>query len=289
MNPDTYLIEVFHNGEIRKEKLKEGVYENYHTLISTEVGAGDTVRIENLETFAKKVKKAYSRPSQPRFPHFPMDVYLLHDSATLALEKAVHGGKICVATEQERPFDYSQETQAYLTARIKDGHESLLEHITLTWECTGASRALLQQLARHRHISLSVQSTRWALKRTLGKKGAEPDWIIPPALDIRNTENAGSTKREDAQIIKDWLEVTHNIIQIMTSAYGNDTAKYFIPECAPTHFLVTANLREWRYIIKLRTQPNVLPEFQEFCHRIVDSLEYSLLTTDKILGRLLLL
>ncbi len=40
---------------------------------------------------------------------------------------------------------------------IKAGHESILEHINLTYSIKGISRALLQEVARHRHISLSVE------------------------------------------------------------------------------------------------------------------------------------
>lgn len=48
---------------------------------------------------------------------------------------------------------------------IKSGHESILEHITLTYEVNNLSRACLQELARHRHISLSVESTRHTLRK----------------------------------------------------------------------------------------------------------------------------
>lgn len=41
------------------------------------------------------------------------------------------------------------------------GHRSVLEHISFTFEVSGVSRALLAQLSRHRHISLSVQSQRY--------------------------------------------------------------------------------------------------------------------------------
>ena len=53
---------------------------------------------------------------------------------------------------------------------IKAGHESILEHITLTYSVKGLSRACLQELARHRHISLSVESTRHTLKKNTNKK-----------------------------------------------------------------------------------------------------------------------
>ena len=62
---------------------------------------------------------------------------------------------------------------------IKAGHESILEHITLTYSIKGISRALLQELARHRHISLSVESTRHTLRKFL----TEPQPLTTGDLD----------------------------------------------------------------------------------------------------------
>ena len=52
-----------------------------------------------------------------------------------------------------------------LTRRIKENHGSILEHINLTYSIEGLSRACLQELARHRLISLSVESTRYTLTK----------------------------------------------------------------------------------------------------------------------------
>lgn len=46
-------------------------------------------------------------------------------------------------------------------------HESVLEHIVFNFYITGISRACLQELARHRMASLSVESTRYTLKKLL--------------------------------------------------------------------------------------------------------------------------
>ncbi|MFU8837906.1 MAG: FAD-dependent thymidylate synthase, partial [Thiohalomonadaceae bacterium] len=43
-------------------------------------------------------------------------------------------------------------------------HASTLEHLVYTFYIEGISRALLQELARHRIASLSVKSTRYTLK-----------------------------------------------------------------------------------------------------------------------------
>ena len=61
----------------------------------------------------------------------------------------------------------SEKPAKFLKHVIKVGHESVLEHITITYEINNISRACLQELARHRHISLSVESTRHTLKRIL--------------------------------------------------------------------------------------------------------------------------
>ena len=50
---------------------------------------------------------------------------------------------------------------------INAGHESILEHINLTYSVQKLSRACLQELARHRHISLSVESTRHTLREKI--------------------------------------------------------------------------------------------------------------------------
>ena len=41
---------------------------------------------------------------------------------------------------------------------IKAGHESILEHINLTYSIKGISRALLQEVARHRSLFVKVCS-----------------------------------------------------------------------------------------------------------------------------------
>ena len=56
----------------------------------------------------------------------------------------------------------SRPTSIFAIAKAckKSGHMSVLEHINFTFHITGVSRALLAQLSRHRHISLSVRSQR---------------------------------------------------------------------------------------------------------------------------------
>jgi thymidylate synthase (FAD) len=55
---------------------------------------------------------------------------------------------------------------------IAQGHTSTLEHMVFVFDIEQLSRAALQELARHRHASLSVRSTRYTLSSQL--KDEEP-------------------------------------------------------------------------------------------------------------------
>jgi thymidylate synthase (FAD) len=48
----------------------------------------------------------------------------------------------------------------FIRSAIKRGHHSILEHATATFRILGASRAVTQQLVRHRLASFSQQSQR---------------------------------------------------------------------------------------------------------------------------------
>ena len=76
---------------------------------------------------------------------------------------ALKAGLICTASEDKIE---KYDPEIFLSKLVKAGHESVIEHINYTFTIECVSRALLQELARHRHISLSVQSTRWALNKT---------------------------------------------------------------------------------------------------------------------------
>ena len=132
---------------------------------------------------------------------------------------------------------------------IKAGHESILEHINLTYSVKGISRALLQELARHRHISLSVESTRHTLKKYLENE----QWI----------ENLADKL---LPIKRDFLYYVSQLAQI--SDYTNDELKYYLPEFWPTNLILTANIRELRHILNLRTAPQALREFRDLAHEL---------------------
>ena len=147
-----------------------------------------------------------------------------------------------------------------LTRIIKAGHESILEHINLTYLVEGLSRACLQELARHRHISLSVESTRHTLREQLKDISFFNDLA----------EGYQSLARSFA------------IFAVTTPDLSNDELKYYLPEFWPTNLVLTSNIRELRHILKLRTAPVALKEFRTLARAMYEAVpeEYKYLLAD---------
>ncbi len=172
-----------------------------------------------------------------------MNVTLL-DATSLTL--AAKAAKLCIGKEWT-----DGDEAAYLKTIIQRGHESVLEHVVYVFEVQGLSRACLQQLARHRHISLSVKSTRWALDK-------HADYYVPLELEEPDAE--------------DWKYALDGVLadtKTLKAAYGNDVAKYILPECVTTDLILTLNLRELRHIYKLRTGRTAMIEFQHLAKALV--------------------
>ena len=162
---------------------------------------------------------------------------------------------------------------------IKLGHESILEHITLTYSVEGLSRACLQELARHRHISLSVESTRHTLKKQLKEDISKLMQAIEDVLPVRVvTRKADGKFGYCHEMYVEWLK---KILEANPDI-SNDELKYFLPEFWPTNLKLTSNIRELRHILKLRTNPAALKEFRVLAYSLYEAIpeEYRYMLED---------
>lgn len=146
---------------------------------------------------------------------------------------------------------------------IKLRHESVLEHITLTYSVKGLSRALLQELARHRHISLSVESTRHTLDKYMSMSEGEILEFFEKYLDTLPLTIDKELKRICSSVYFGVLRSIKNFQNL-----PNDELKYFLPEFWPTNLILTVNIRELRHIIELRTNPAALEEFRVLAYSL---------------------
>lgn len=190
-----------------------------------------------------------------------MTITLMHHTP---LETCAHAIRTCWQS-----FDNSDEggeKDKALIDRVgnKYKHASTLEHLVYTFYIQGVSRALLQELARHRMASLSVKSTRYTLKEL---KNCEPfleDDFESAKKFIVLTQNP----MVDSASIK----ALNNLQEILKSGISNDIAKFCLPESYKTELTWTINARSLQNFITLRSNKSALWEIRLMANALFNNL-----------------
>ena len=143
-------------------------------------------------------------------------------------------------------------------------HSSTLEHITYNFYIKGISRALLQELARHRMASLSVKSTRYTLKEL---KSEESFTISDKERAEKYLVYTGVNEVDEASI-----KALENLRVILKSGVSNDKAKYCLPESYKTELTWSINARSLQNFINLRSDKSALWEIQDLARTIYNTL-----------------
>lgn len=138
----------------------------------------------------------------------------------------------------------------------QSGHESVLEHVSLTWHIEGVSRALLAQLTRHRLASFSVQSQRYVDQ-------SDHRNVIPPSI-------AASPEA---------MSVYLQSIAVCASAYAklqelgipNEDARYTLQNGCETTLTCTMNLREFIHFCNERLCSRAQWEIRALCSSMADA------------------
>lgn len=137
-------------------------------------------------------------------------------------------------------------------------HASTLEHLVYSFYIQDISRALLQELARHRMASLSVKSTRYTLKEL--KELDEIDYKkFLVFTGIEEVDNASKSALDNLQ-------------KILKNGISNDKAKYCLPESYKTELSWTINARSLQNFITLRSDKSALWEIRDLANAVYDAL-----------------
>jgi len=153
---------------------------------------------------------------------------------------------------------------------IQSGHTSTLEHCSFNFKIKGISRLVLQELARHRMVSLSVKSTRYTLKELkkadsfiIYSVNVDPVYFWDDAAKYINL-----TGIIDIDIAS--INALENLrLLIESGEYTNDQVKYSLPECYRLDLYLTINTRSLRNFLSLRHNKRAHFEIQELAQKIV--------------------
>ena len=128
------------------------------------------------------------------------------------------------------------------------GHESVLEHSAMTVEFTNISRGFTHELVRHRLASYTQQSTRYVDKSDFTII-APPDKNIKEKIVELNLPNKTKIKIS----FSNWVALNEQMYRGLRQAgWVNQDARQILPDGIDAPIVMTANLREWRHVFKLR-------------------------------------
>ena len=190
-----------------------------------------------------------------------MEITLMHHTP---LDVCAHAIRTCWQSFDKS--DEGGEKDKALIDRVgnKFKHASTLEHLVYTFYIQGVSRALLQELARHRLASPSVKSTRYTLKEL---KNAEPFLEEDYDSAKKFIVLTGNTMVDTASI-----KALNNLQEILKNGVGNDIAKFCLPESYKTELTWTINARSLQNFIELRTNKAALWEIRALARELYNQL-----------------
>ena len=151
-------------------------------------------------------------------------------------------------------------------------HASTIEHLSYNLDITGVSRALLQELARHRVASYSVKSTRYTLKELKDEKSficTDPNTnqLHSTPEQVKRAEKYLVYTNDDA-IDMASINALDYLRWLLIEGKPNDKAKYCLPESYKTALVMTINARSLQNFIALRSSKHALWEIQDLAKAI---------------------
>jgi len=169
-------------------------------------------------------------------------------------------GRVCYKSEHKMndasPYKFIQNI-------INRGHESVLEHFSFTVKFI-CDRGVSHEIVRHRIASYSQESTRYCNYSKGQFNGEitviEPCFLVPGTEGYNLWYNACSSAEDSYFMMLNW-------------GCSLQEARAVLPNSLKTELVMTANIREWRHFLKLRTSPAAHPQMREVVNLLLKELK----------------
>lgn len=153
-----------------------------------------------------------------------------------------YAGRACYRSEPRG------EPGKFIQARIREGHESIIEHASATFDISGISRACSHQLVRHRIASYSQESQRYV-------DMVSPDFVVPPSV------------RDNVEALAVWHEFVGQVAEayrrLRDLGLRKEDARFVLPNATATRIIVTMNFRSLRHLFAVRCDKAAQWEIRE--------------------------
>ena len=185
------------------------------------------------------------------------------------IEDELNGIQLCKNIEKAGRICYKSEgkitQQSYITFLkkiISSGHHSVLEHEKITVRFI-LPRGLSHELVRHRLTAISQESSRYC-SYNKDKFGNEISLV-----QMSSGLNSKQLKRR--QKLHEQIEKVY--MAELAEGIKPQQARDNLPICLKTEMFMTANIREWRHILQLRTSKAAHPEIRRLMIELLNQLK----------------
>ncbi len=169
-------------------------------------------------------------------------------------------GRTCYKSEDKITAD---SAKAFVSKIIKSGHDSVIEHFSITVRFI-CDRGVSHELVRHRLASFSQESTRYC---NYGK--ADEITVINPCFFDEDDGNM--------EAFHTWRKAMQNAekvyLTLIQQGASPQEARSVLPNSLKTEVVMTANLREWRTILKQRTSAAAHPQMRQLMIPLLSELQ----------------
>lgn len=172
-------------------------------------------------------------------------------------------GRVCYKSEQKIAEGSAEK---FLANIIKRGHETVLEHYSFTVRFV-CDRGVSHEIVRHRLASYCQESQRYC---NYGKDqfGGDVTFIKPLFFD------------EGTPVYRIWERSCQNAetayFDLLNEGCSPQEARTVLPNSVKTELVMTANVREWRAVLKLRCSQAAHPSMRELMIGLLKKLHDSI-------------
>ena len=223
----------------------------------------------------------------------------ISDNGVLELQRIERAARTCYKSEGKITED-GESARKMVKMLLDKGHEAMLEHSDLSVKFI-TDRGVSHELVRHRLASFAQESTRWCDYSNDEKFDGGLTFIMPYWFDKwykSNNEPRDAYNKflESASIgntlygyetilgthdrpkgFSQWLWGLAQCERVYRSMRLNrcspQLARSILPNSLKTEIVVTANYREWRNILKLRTAPDAHPDMRSLMNELLKELQ----------------
>ena len=179
------------------------------------------------------------------------------------LKDIERAGRVCYKSENNITDD---SCITFCKNILNRGHEAVIEHSQLSVRFK-VDRAIANELVRHRLASYCQESSRYCNyskdKFYNEIKVIEPEELLPKHSTDYNIWWMSCKNAEEAYMA------------MISDGVKPEIARSVLPLSTATEIIMTANIREWRNVLKLRSSHNMRahPQMRSICDRLLEELK----------------